>query len=101
MDDSESPTDSNGSSSSSSSIHSSSSDLKEEIGKVIRIQSARGDLRERSICQLSGGERKRVALALALGFTELAATRGRLTSNLLVLDEVSFKGWLGCGLVWA
>lgn len=37
-----------------------------------------GELRQRSVKQLSGGERRRVALALALGFSELAAQRGRL-----------------------
>jgi hypothetical protein len=42
----------------------------------------------RSIAQLSGGEKKRVALALGLGFAEVVAARGRLTSNILVLDEV-------------
>lgn len=38
--------------------------------------------------QLSGGERRRIALALALGFAELTASRGHLRSNLIVLDEV-------------
>lgn len=46
------------------------------------------ETRQRSVRQLSGGERRRVALALALGFSELAAQRGRLRSNLVVLDEV-------------
>ena len=44
--------------------------------------------RERSVRQLSGGERRRVALALALGFGDLVAQRGRLRCNLVVLDEV-------------
>jgi ABC-type nitrate/sulfonate/bicarbonate transport system ATPase subunit len=50
---------------------------------------------ERSIAQLSGGEKKRVALALGLGFAEVVAARGRLTSNILVLDEVccAVLGW--------
>lgn len=38
--------------------------------------------------QLSGGERRRVALALVLGFAELISARGRLRCNLMVLDEV-------------
>lgn len=46
------------------------------------------ELRQRSVKQLSGGERRKVALALALGFTELAARRGKLRCDLLVLDEV-------------
>ena len=47
------------------------------------------ELRPRTVRQLSGGERRRVALALALGFSELAAQRGRLRSSLLVMDEVA------------
>lgn len=38
--------------------------------------------------QLSGGERRRVALSLALGFADLVRARGRLSCNVLVLDEV-------------
>ncbi len=43
---------------------------------------------QRSVRQLSGGERRRVALALALGFADLASARTGLRCNLLVLDEV-------------
>lgn len=42
---------------------------------------------ERSVRQLSGGEQRRVALALALAFSELASARGCFTCNVLVLDE--------------
>jgi hypothetical protein len=66
-----------------------SASLKEEISKVIRVRAAGGEMRQRSVAQLSGGEKKRVALALGLGFAELAAARARLSSNVLVLDEVS------------
>lgn len=38
--------------------------------------------------QLSGGERRRIALALLLGFADLISARGRLQCNLIVLDEV-------------
>lgn len=48
-----------------------------------------GGLKERSIRQLSGGERRRVALALALGFADLISGRGQLRCNLIVLDEAS------------
>jgi recombinational DNA repair ATPase RecF len=56
---------------------------------------------QRSIAQLSGGEKKRMALALGLGFAEVVAARGRLSSNILVLDEVSstvrlYRAALGC-----
>lgn len=47
--------------------------------------------RERSVRQLSGGERRRVALGLALGFGELVSQRGRLRCNLIVLDEVRVR----------
>lgn len=72
--------------------------LREEISKRVFV-GAGGELRERSVSQLSGGERKRLALALGLGFAEVAAARGRLTSNVLVLDEVGVAatrtlGWL-------
>ena len=47
-----------------------------------------GTLVERSVRQLSGGERRRLALALALGFARLTANRGNLRCNVIVLDEV-------------
>ena len=53
----------------------------------VHVQS-QGGLKERSIRQLSGGERRRVALSLALGFADLTAGRGQLRCNLIVLDEV-------------
>ena len=59
---------------------------KEEISKVVHVRVC-GQLVPRSLAQLSGGERRRVALALALGFADLVRSRGRLSCNLLVLDE--------------
>ena len=47
-----------------------------------------GSVRERSVKQLSGGERRRIALGLALAYSDLSAGRGRLKCNLMVLDEV-------------
>lgn len=44
---------------------------------------------ERSTQSLSGGEKRRVAIALVLGFAELIATRGHLSCNVAVFDEVS------------
>ena len=41
--------------------------------------------------QLSGGERRRIALALLLGFADLVSARGRLQCNLIVLDEVCIQ----------
>ncbi|KAL0033719.1 hypothetical protein WJX77_002381 [Trebouxia sp. C0004] len=59
----------------------------ERITKRVHVRSE-GGLKERSIRQLSGGERRRVALALALGFADLIAGRGQLRCNFIVLDEV-------------
>ena len=56
-------------------------------------------MRERSIRQLSGGERRRIALALALGFADLTAGRGQLRCNLIVLDEVFLAARLA-NFVW-
>ena len=63
----------------------------ERITKTVLVRPGAGAgaaARERSVRQLSGGERRRVALALALGFADLVAARARLRCNLLVLDEV-------------
>jgi len=54
----------------------------------VHVRSESG-LKERSIRQLSGGERRRVALALALGFADLISGQGQLRCNLIVLDEAS------------
>lgn len=59
---------------------------------MVQMRLASGEVVHRSIRQLSGGERRRVALALGLGFSELAARRGRFSCNLLVLDEVHVPG---------
>lgn len=64
----------------------------ERITKTVYVRTGPGathTVRERSVRQLSGGERRRVALALALGFADLISARSRLRCNLLVLDEVS------------
>lgn len=47
-----------------------------------------GVLKERSIEQLSDGEQRRVALALALGFADLVSARGQLQCNVIAFDEV-------------
>lgn len=55
---------------------------------VCRLGPGRGEVVQRSVKQLSGGERRRVALALAMGFADLASARTGLRCNLLILDEV-------------
>ncbi len=58
------------------------------LAQAVLVRTAGGDVRERTLRQLSGGERRRVGLALALGFAELIAMRSHLRTNLIVLDEV-------------
>lgn len=60
----------------------------EAIDKVAVVRLSNGVLENRSLRQLSGGERRRMALALALGYSEFASQRGGIHCNLLVLDEV-------------
>lgn len=62
-------------------------DETERITKTV-LESRNGKIEEASVDRLSGGERKRVAIALQLAFAALASDRSRMTSNLLVLDEV-------------
>ncbi|GIL46862.1 hypothetical protein Vafri_3488 [Volvox africanus] len=64
---------------------------KEEIHKAVKVRnSADGSLRQRDVRQLSGGERRRTALAMCLGFEELVRRRRRLVCNVMVLDEVMY-----------
>lgn len=67
--------------------------------QVVKVRSpADGSLRPRDVRQLSGGERRRLALALCLGYGELARRRRRLVCNVIVLDEVRpLKAAGGCG----
>lgn len=65
-----------------------SDEVKEVITKVVKIKKSSSEIIRRSIQQLSGGERRRVAIALSLGFSDLVRARGRLSCNLLILDEV-------------
>ena len=60
----------------------------EKIERVIHAQSALGAPTRRSLRQLSGGERRRAAIALALAHADLALARGGVACDLLVLDEV-------------
>ena len=60
----------------------------EKIEKVIHAHSHDGTRAPRSLRQLSGGERRRAALALALAHADPAAARGGVACDLLVLDEV-------------
>ena len=52
------------------------------------MRRADGSLAERSISQLSGGEWRRVGLALSLAFADFSQQRLGFSCNVLVLDEV-------------
>ena len=60
----------------------------EKIEKIIHAHVDAGGRVQRSLRQLSGGERRRAALALALAHADLASSRGGVDCDLLVLDEV-------------
>ena len=60
----------------------------EKIERVIHAHLGDGSRVGRSLRQLSGGERRRCALALALAHADLSMSRGGVTCDLLVLDEV-------------
>ena len=55
----------------------------------MRVRRADGSFAERSVAQLSGGEWRRVGLALSLAFADFARARAGLSCNVLVLDEVA------------
>jgi len=56
----------------------------EKIEKVIHAHLPCGGRVPRSLRQLSGGERRRATLALALAYADLAASRGGVSCDLLV-----------------
>ena len=60
----------------------------ERIEKSVLVRLSDGQLVSRTLRQLSGGERRRVGLALALAYAEFASERSGVFCNLMVLDEV-------------
>jgi DNA repair exonuclease SbcCD ATPase subunit len=66
------------------------SDAEQEkvIKTVLFKHPVDGQWRERALSQLSGGQWRRVSLALDLAFTELVRRRGVLRCNVMVMDEV-------------
>ena len=62
-----------------------------QLKKIERVIFARkqhsGEQYERSLRQLSGGERRRLAIGLALAYADVSARRLNVQSNLLILDE--------------
>ena len=63
-------------------------DDADRIVKAVWVRSADGTMRERGLSQLSGGQWRRVSMALDLAFAEIIRRRGTLRSNLIVMDEV-------------
>ena len=66
-------------------------EAKTHLEKIERVIFARkqhsGEQYERSLRQLSGGERRRLAIGLALAYADVSARRLNVQSNLLILDE--------------
>lgn len=62
-----------------------------KLEKIERVIFARkqqtGEVVERSLRQLSGGERRRLAIGLALAYADVSSRRLNVSSNLLILDE--------------
>lgn len=46
--------------------------------------------KSRSLEQLSSGEYRKLAIALAFSFADVTSRRGRLRCNLMILDEVIY-----------
>lgn len=65
-------------------------DNKEVISKrvFVRKHGPQSRIRERSLRQLSGGQRRRCSLAFALAFADLAHERAGFQSSLMVMDEI-------------
>lgn len=63
---------------------------KEIISKRVFTSDGRqpSKLRERSLRQLSGGQRRRCSLAFALAFADLAHERAGFQSSMIVIDEI-------------
>lgn len=65
-------------------------DNKEVISKrvFVRKPGSSSVVRERTLRQLSGGQRRRCSLAFALAFADLAHERAGFQSSLMVMDEI-------------
>jgi DNA repair exonuclease SbcCD nuclease subunit/ABC-type dipeptide/oligopeptide/nickel transport system ATPase subunit len=62
-------------------------DAGDRISRRASVREANGDYKERALATLSGGQWRRCALALSLGFSDLVSYRGGLRPSLCVLDE--------------
>ena len=65
------------------------SDLEaDKIVKSVMIRASDGKYRERALSQLSGGQWRRVSMALDFAFAEIIRRKGTLRCNLIVMDEI-------------
>ena len=63
-------------------------DELDKIVKSVLVRSADGMYRERGLSQLSGGQWRRVSMALDFAFAEIIRRKGALRCNMLVMDEI-------------
>ena len=63
-------------------------DALRSVRKRVAVCRADGSIVERSVSQLSGGEWRRIALALSLAFADFSRARLGIGCNLVVFDEV-------------
>jgi DNA repair exonuclease SbcCD ATPase subunit len=63
-------------------------DLREKISFRFWVRRVDGSYVERTIQQLSGGQRRRFTVAMSLAYADFAAERVGLRSNMIVLDEI-------------
>jgi ATPase involved in DNA repair len=62
-------------------------DSGDRILRSASVLKSDGSWISRPLSSLSGGQWRRCSLAMSLGFSDLVARRGRLSSSLMVLDE--------------
>ena len=60
----------------------------DRIVKSVSISYADGTHKERALSQLSGGQWRRVSMALDFAFVEIIRRRGLLRCNMIVMDEI-------------
>ena len=60
----------------------------DRIVKSVSIRYADGTYKERALSQLSGGQWRRVSMALDFAFAEIIRRRGLLRCSMIVMDEI-------------
>ena len=62
-------------------------DAGDRISRTAYVLGAAGDMKQRPLSTLSGGQWRRCSLALTFGFADLVARRGKMRPSMIVLDE--------------